>query len=106
MRNNLNIHCPTSALLQIGGSLYDEEGAEIVPQLMAKAEKNGVKLHLPVDFVTASKFAEDAEVGHATVAEGVPDGWMVSVSDYISIGIIALDAEVHIQMFTHYYSCG
>jgi len=29
---------------------------------MEKAEKNGVKLHLPVDFVTASKFAEDAEL--------------------------------------------
>lgn len=63
--------------MQIGSSLYDEEGAEIVPNLMAKAEKKGVKLHLPVDFVTGSKFAEDAEVGNATVAEGVPDGWLV-----------------------------
>ena len=44
---------------------------------MEKAEKNGVKLHLPVDFVTGSKFGEDAEVGNATVSEGVPDGWMV-----------------------------
>ena len=63
--------------IQIGSSLYDEEGAEIVPKLMEKAEKNGVKLHLPVDFVTGSKFGEDAEVGNATVSEGVPDGWMV-----------------------------
>jgi len=62
--------------MNIGSSLYDDEGAEIVPRLMEKAEKNGVKLHLPVDFVTASKFGEDAEVGNATVAEGVPDGWM------------------------------
>jgi len=46
---------------------------------MEKAEKNGVKLHLPVDFVTASKFAEDADVGGATIAGGIPDGWLVSL---------------------------
>jgi len=33
-------------------------------------------LHLPVDFVTADKFAENATVGNATVAEGIPAGWM------------------------------
>jgi phosphoglycerate kinase len=26
--------------------------------------------------VTGSKFAADAEVGQATVDEGIPDGWM------------------------------
>jgi phosphoglycerate kinase len=26
--------------------------------------------------VTGSKFSADADVGHATVEEGVPDGWM------------------------------
>mgnify|MGYP001796591723 CR=1 FL=1 len=57
---------------------------------MEKAEKNGVKLHLPVDFVTASKFGEDAEVGQATVGEGVPDGWMVSIAYniYYNINIL------------------
>ena len=44
--------------------------------MVAKAEKNGVKLHFPVDFVTADKFAEDAAVGTATVSTGIPDGWM------------------------------
>jgi len=58
--------------------LFDEEGAEIVPRLMEKAEKNGVKMHLPIDFVSGSKFAEDAEVANGTVADGVKDGWMVS----------------------------
>ena len=28
------------------------------------------------DFVTGSKFSADAEVGHATIEEGIPDGWM------------------------------
>lgn len=47
---------------------------------MAKAEKNGVKITLPVDFVTADKFDENAKTGQATVASGIPAGWMVSQS--------------------------
>jgi len=62
--------------MSIGGSLYDEEGAKIVPKLIEKAKARGVKLHFPVDFVTADKFAEDANVGSATVETGIPDGWM------------------------------
>lgn len=62
---------------QIGTSLFDEEGAKIVKDLMAKAEKNGVKITLPVDFVTADKFDEKAVTGTASVADGIPAGWMV-----------------------------
>ncbi|KFQ01212.1 Phosphoglycerate kinase, partial [Haliaeetus albicilla] len=42
--------------MEIGNSLFDEEGSKIVKDLMAKAEKNGVKITLPVDFITADKF--------------------------------------------------
>lgn len=62
--------------MSIGTSLYDENGAKIVPKLMEKAAANNVKIHLPVDFVTADKFAADAEVGGATVEEGIPENWM------------------------------
>nr|XP_060627423.1 phosphoglycerate kinase-like [Anolis sagrei ordinatus] len=62
--------------LQIGNSLFDEEGAKIVKDLMAKAEKNKVRINLPVDFVTADKFDEKAQSGKATVASGIPAGWM------------------------------
>lgn len=62
--------------MEIGGSLYDEEGSKIVKNLVEKAKKNNVQLHLPVDFVTGSKFAEDAEVGIATVDAGIPAGSM------------------------------
>jgi len=62
--------------MKIGTSLYDAEGAKIVNKLVEKAQANNVKLHFPVDFVTANKFAEDAEVGEATVESGIPDGWM------------------------------
>ncbi|KAK9746705.1 Phosphoglycerate kinase [Popillia japonica] len=60
----------------IGNSLYDEEGAKIIQKLLDKAKANNVQVHLPVDFVTADKFAEDAQVGEATVESGIPDGWM------------------------------
>lgn len=62
--------------IKIGASLFDEDGAKIVQNLVEKAKKNNVQLHLPVDFVTADKFAEDATVGVATVETGIPDGWM------------------------------
>jgi phosphoglycerate kinase len=60
----------------IGDSLFDKDGAEIVPKLMEKAKKNNVKVVLPVDFVTADKFAPDATVGSATVEAGIADGIM------------------------------
>lgn len=62
--------------MKIGDSLFDAEGAKIIPELMQKAEAKGVKIHLPVDFTTANKFAEDAETGEALVSEGIPEGWM------------------------------
>ena len=64
--------------MNIGGSLYDDEGAKIVIDIMARAKSKNVAIHLPTDFVTGNKFSADAEVGHATVSGdvGVPDGWM------------------------------
>merc|ERR1712056_173636 len=62
--------------MAIGSSLYDEEGAEVVPDIMAKAKEKGVEIILPVDFTISSKFGEDGEVKEVTKAEGIPDGFM------------------------------
>merc|ERR1712134_58787 len=62
--------------MSIGPSLYDEDGAKTVPDLMAKAKEKGVEIILPVDFVASSKFGEDGEVKEVTKAEGIPDGFM------------------------------
>jgi phosphoglycerate kinase len=62
--------------MSIGTSLYDEEGAKIVPEIMAKASKLGVEIILPIDFVVSSKFGEDGEIKSATKADGIPDGFM------------------------------
>jgi len=60
----------------IGSSLYDEEGAKIVPDIMKKAAEKGVKIILPVDFVLSDKFGTDGEIKNSTTAEGIPDGFM------------------------------
>lgn len=62
--------------MKIGDSLYDEAGAKIVEKLLDKANARNVKIHLPVDFVTADKFDENANTNSATVEEGIPEGWM------------------------------
>lgn len=62
--------------IEIGSSLFDEEGAKLVPELMEKAEKVGKKIILPVDYVAADKFAADAATKEVSDAEGIPAGWM------------------------------
>jgi phosphoglycerate kinase len=61
---------------KIGASLWDEEGAKIVPDIMKKAEEKGVKIHLPTDYISADAFAADAKTTVRTQAEGIEDGWM------------------------------
>merc|ERR1711879_432845 len=39
--------------VDIGSSLYDEEGAKIVPEIMDKAKEKGVEIVLPTDFVVS-----------------------------------------------------
>merc|ERR1712127_134004 len=62
--------------VNIGTSLYDEEGAKIVKEIMDKAKEKNVEIILPVDFVISSKFGEDGEIKTAVVADGIPDGFM------------------------------
>jgi phosphoglycerate kinase len=68
--------------MEIGTSLYDAEGAKIAKELFDKAKAKGVKITLPVDFVTADRFpgspADIAAVqtGVADDKAGIPAGWM------------------------------
>ncbi|XP_057666055.1 probable phosphoglycerate kinase [Diorhabda carinulata] len=62
--------------MEIGGSLYDKDGAQIVQKLLDKAKEKNVQIHLPVDFVIADKFDENANSSCATVKQGIPPGWM------------------------------
>jgi phosphoglycerate kinase len=62
--------------MEIGTSLFDAEGAKLVPELVAKAKARGVKLILPVDYLCADKFDANANTQAATDATGIPAGWM------------------------------
>jgi phosphoglycerate kinase len=61
--------------MEIGGSLFDAEGAKIVSDLMAKAQARGVKLIFPVDYVCADAFSADANTQAADDSTGIPAGW-------------------------------
>merc|ERR1719428_1917726 len=62
--------------IDIGNSLFDEDGAKIVPTIMDAAKAKGVEIILPSDFVCSSKFGEDGEIKHASLSTGIPAGFM------------------------------
>jgi len=62
--------------VSIGSSLFDEEGAKIVQEILDKAKEKGVEIVLPVDFICSSKFGEDGEIKPVKASEGIPDGFM------------------------------
>lgn len=58
----------------IGKSIFDEDGAKIVQEIVDKAAKNGVKLHFPVDYIAAKEFSEKAEPVEVSDEQGgVPE---------------------------------
>merc|ERR1719498_1848238 len=62
--------------VNIGNSLFDEDGAKIVQEIMDKAKAKNVEIILPSDFVVSSKFGEDGEIKNADISSGIPDGFM------------------------------
>jgi phosphoglycerate kinase len=61
--------------VKIGKSLFDEEGAKIVQELVDLAKSKGVKLHFPTDYLCADKFDKDAATEIATDETGIKDDW-------------------------------
>ena len=58
-----------------GKSMVEAEFVSLAKELMAKAEKKGVKFYLPTDVVIADDFKADANSKTVSVKE-IPDGWM------------------------------
>ena len=77
--------------LEIGSSLFDQEGFELVEQIIESANKNKVKIHLPIDFKIADKFDNLARTKIKNISEGIHDGWMgldigpLSIKKFISV---------------------
>jgi len=62
--------------VDIGTSLYDDEGAKIVKEIMEKAKAKNVEIILPCDFACSSKFGEDGEMKLGDDISGIPAGFM------------------------------
>eukprot|EP00529_Nitzschia_sp_RCC80_P024647 CAMPEP_0113461264 /NCGR_PEP_ID=MMETSP0014_2-20120614/11445_1 /TAXON_ID=2857 /ORGANISM="Nitzschia sp." /LENGTH=437 /DNA_ID=CAMNT_0000353007 /DNA_START=110 /DNA_END=1423 /DNA_ORIENTATION=- /assembly_acc=CAM_ASM_000159 len=61
--------------LEVGTSLVEDDYVETAKEVMAKAEKLGKQILLPVDIVIADKFDKDAET-KVVAADAIPEGWM------------------------------
>ncbi len=60
----------------IGASLVEDARVEMAAEVVAAAAAAGCDLVLPLDFVIADRFAEDAATRIVDAAAGVPEGWM------------------------------
>jgi len=61
--------------LEVGTSLVEEDFVDTAKAVIAKAEKLGKDLILPVDIIVADKFAADAET-QVVSFDKIPEGWM------------------------------
>ena len=58
--------------MQIGKSIYDEEGAKTVQDILKKAQENKVELIFPEDFIIAPEIKEGVETNLVKLEEGIP----------------------------------
>lgn len=61
--------------MEIGKSLFDKKGAEIVQGILDKAKAKGVEVTLPIDWLCGQDFKNDQPLKSVTQAEGIPEGW-------------------------------
>jgi phosphoglycerate kinase len=61
--------------MEIGKSLFDKKGVDLVPKLMEKAKAKGVEIVLPKDWLCGQEFKNDQPTKIVTKEEGIPEGW-------------------------------
>ncbi|GJQ15204.1 hypothetical protein GpartN1_g6995.t1 [Galdieria partita] len=59
--------------MNIGDSIYDENGSHLVDSIMKEAEDRKVNIYFPVDFVVADRFAPNAYTVVRTREQGIPE---------------------------------
>merc|ERR1712038_543233 len=62
--------------LEIGKSLFDEEGSKIVEEIVAIAKEKEVEIVLPVDFVVSDEFGEGGDIKTTGEGEAIPETHM------------------------------
>lgn len=61
--------------MEIGKSLFDKAGADIVQGILDKAKEKGVEVTFPIDWICGKEFKNDQELKTVTQKEGIPEGW-------------------------------
>ena len=61
--------------VDMGASLVEDDLLDTARKLIEKADRKGVKLYFPVDFVVADRFAVDAVVKNVTYRD-IPSDWL------------------------------
>jgi phosphoglycerate kinase len=63
--------------MEIGSSLFDKKGAEVVQSILDKAKANNCEVTLPIDWLCGEKFSNEQPNGikHVTQEQGIPEGW-------------------------------
>ncbi len=61
--------------VDMGASKIEDDLLETAKQLLETAEKKGVKIYLPIDFVAADNFSADAVIKNVTFRD-IPKEWM------------------------------
>ena len=58
----------------IGDSIVEDDKLDLAKKIMKKAEESGVNLILPIDFLVADRFSNDAQTKVVAV-NAIPDAW-------------------------------
>ncbi|MXZ90663.1 MAG: phosphoglycerate kinase [Chloroflexi bacterium] len=61
----------------VGASAVEEDRLEFARDVLQRAERDGVAVHLPEDVVTADEFAPDPNAVTTRSVDDVPDGWYI-----------------------------
>lgn len=59
----------------VGSSLVEDDKQVLALEILKMAEREGVKIHLPVDSVIGDSFSENAKTD-ITRTDSIPEGWM------------------------------
>mgnify|MGYP000861782881 FL=1 len=62
--------------VNIGDSLFDEQGYKLIPEIRSLADKYNTRIILPVDFNCNNKFSNDGDLLYAYTPKGIPEGYM------------------------------
>jgi phosphoglycerate kinase len=70
---------------KVGNSIVEKDSVEVAKRILKHACDYNVKIYLPVDYIIADKFGNEANIEHCECNE-IPDGWTA-----LDIGIKTID---------------